>query len=487
MERQITKKQFAKNSLWRIIEQFSAKGISVIVSVVLARLLVPSDYGLIALTTIFTNLSDILIDGGFSTALIRKERIDDYDCSSVFLVNIIFATLLYIILFFSAPYISDYYNEPQLTVVLRVIGLNFFLKAFISVRSGIVSRNMQFKLLFICNIISSIISGIIGITLAYMGFGVWALVFLFLSQQLIFSIIFCFKVRWKMSLKLNIHSIREMLKFSLGVLGASLLNFIGGSIYSIVIGKKYSIEDLGYYNKGESLPMQLSLYTFGAMSSVLLPTISNCQNDFIRVKHIVRKVVVMTSFILMPFMIGLAITSKEVVLLLFTDKWSNAISIMPSMCLYYLSTPYLLINVQVFFALGHSMLRVKVEIFRLILMIVGIVVFGFIFKCSISQLAMLSGFISVVVSLESYLEVRKILHYSTSEVLSDIIKPLICSVAMAVLVLLFSSLINTFNIFVVFAFKVVLGILIYSVSSVLCRSEGLAEMLSIIEGRIKTK
>ena len=310
---QVTKKQFAMNSLWKILEQFSAKGISMVVSIVLARWLLPSDYGLIALTTVFTNLSDILIDGGFSTALIRKETVDDYDYSAVFSVSSSMSIFLYAVLFFAAPFVAGYYAEPQLTIVLRVIGFTFFIQAFTAVRNGIVNRNMQFKLLFYCNSTASIVSGAIGIVAAYMGYGVWALVAQRLTQQLALTVLLFIKVKWKISWKFNLGRIKEMLKFSLGVVGSSLLNYLGGNIYSVVIGKKYSVTDLGYYNKGEQLPMQFSLYTFGAMSNVLLPTISSCQNDLERVKHIIRKVVVMTSFLIMPLMAGLAITSKEVI------------------------------------------------------------------------------------------------------------------------------------------------------------------------------
>ena len=479
----VNKKQFAINSLWKILEQFSAKGISLIVSIILARLLLPSDYGLIALTTVFTNLSDILIDGGFSTALIRKETVDDYDYSAVFSVSSTISILLYFILFFTAPLVANYYSEPLLTIVLRVIGLTFFIQAFASVRNGIVNRNMQFKMLFYCNSTASIVSGVIGIATAYIGCGVWALVAQRISQQLVFTVILFRKVKWKISWKFDFGRIKGMLKFSFGVVGSSLLNFIGGNIYSVVIGKKYSVSDLGYYNKGEQLPMQFSLYTFGAMSNVLLPTISSCQNDLKRVKQIIRKVVVMTSFLIMPLMTGLAITSREVICILFTEKWLQAVPIVPFMCLYYLATPYMLINVQIFFALGHSELRVKAEIIRLLLMAIGLGVFGFALNCSMSQLALVGGIIAVVVAVFTYFEAKKLINYRIFEAIKDILKPSICAAIMAATLLMLSAFTSNFENVISFIIKVVVGIAVYVATSIICKSEGLKELLSLTKNK----
>ena len=459
---QITKKQFAKNSLWKIMEQFSAKGISMMVSIVLARLLLPSDYGLLALTTVFTNLSDILIDGGFGTALIRKKEVDEYDYSAVFAVSSTMSIFLYLLLYFFAPAIANYYDEAQLITVLRVVGLTFFLQSFTSVQNGIVNRNMQFKLLFSCNTVASIASGIIGIVSAYAGFGVWALVLQRLTQQGILTIMLLTRVGWKVQWRFEFARIREMFSFSIGVVGASLLNYLGSNIYSAAIGKKYSVTDLGYYDKGSQLPMQFSLYTFGAMSSVLLPTISSCQSDLERVKRIIRRVVGMTSFLIMPLMAGVASISKELIVLLFTDKWLQSISLMRFACLYYAATPYMLICVQVFFALGYSKLRVKTEVIRLVLMAVGLGFFGFVLNCTMNQLALVSAVIACIVSIISYLEVRKLIHYYINEVLADMWKPVVGSVIMGAVIYTFEKFATIDAEIMSLLFKSVIGIVVYT-------------------------
>ncbi len=457
----VNKKQFAVNSLWKILEQFASKGVSLIVTFVLSRILLPDDFGLITLTAVFTNLSDILIDGGFSTALIRKEHVDELDYAAAFTINSSMAVLLYIILFLTAPLISDYYNTPELTSVLRVLGLVFFVQSFASVRNSIINRNMQFKLLFFCNMVACILSGIAGIIFACCGFGVWSLVIQRLLQMVILNIVLFIKVKWKISLRLDIKRVKSMLKFSLGVVGASLLNFAGGNIYSLAIGKKYSVSDLGYYDKAGQLPMQFSLYTFGAMSNVLLPTLSSCQTDIERVKAIVRKVVKMTSFLIMPMMVGLALVSKEAVVLFFSDIWIPAIPMMYATCLYYLATPYMLINVQVFFALGRSGLRVKTEVIRLTLMTIGLIIFGFVMDCSVIQLAWVSGVIAVLVSAISFYEVGKIISYKISDAFQDVWKALVATLVMGGLLVLFENCIIIDNLVLSLICKGIIGFLTY--------------------------
>ena len=471
----VSKRQFAVNAIWKVLEQFSAKGITMIVSIVLLRLLPPEDHGLIALTAIFTNLSDILIDGGFSTALIRKETVDDFDYNAVFSISFLISTVLYVVLFFVSPFVADYYNAPMLAPVLRVMGLLFFIQSFNAVRNGIVNRTFQFKLLFIANTTSSIISGVLGIVAAYTGFGVWSLVIQRLSQQAIMTLILVFKVNWKIRWKLDLIRIKQMLSFSLGVVGSSLLNYVGGSIYSVVIGKRYSVTDLGYYDKGAQLPMQFSLYTFGAMSNVLLPTLASCQSDLERVKLILRKVVGMTSFLIIPMMVGMAFVSRELIVILFTDVWLPSTVVMQYSCLYYLATPFMLINIQVFFALGRSRLRIKTEIIRLILIFLGLGVFGFALKCSMNELALVSAVIAVLVSFITYLEVRKIANYRFAEVISDMWKPIIGTSGMALVLFILPKLFVISNIYMLLIVKVFVGALVYLLFAVVMKMPELRE------------
>lgn len=479
---QVTKKQFAVNALWKMLEQFGSKGISMVVSIVLARILMPEDYGLIAIAAIFTGLSDILIDGGFSTALVQKKDIDEEDYGAVFTVSICIATFLYLILFITAPYVAGYYDQSELTLVLRIMGITFFIQAFTAVRNGIVNRNMRFKELFMCNMAATLLSGIVGIVCALTGFGVWALVIQRLLQTLLLNLFLLFRVSWKCRLCFRPKRIKAMLGFSSGVVGSSLLSYASSMMYTAFIGKNYSVSDLGYYDKGIQTPQQLSLYTFGAMSNVLLPTISACQDDLGRVKHIVRKVIRYTCFLIAPLMAVLAITSEDVIVILFTEKWLPATQIMQWMCLYNFALPFSLVCVQVYFALGKSYIRIRVELVRLVMLILLLIYCALTPGCTIYFLACLYAFVGVFIAGVSYFEVRRLLRYTLPEMSSDIWKSIICTMLASVTMIAVKVLL-TANVFVSFFLTVFVGCVVYVLMSVLFRNDCMTEVAQMIKTR----
>lgn len=475
----ITKKKFVSGAVWKITESVAAKGVSFIVSLILARLLTPGDYGIIAITTIFINLSDVLIDGGFSTALVRKKNVEKCDYNCVFMASLGIACVLYLLIFIGAPYISIYYNTPLLTPVLRVIGLMLFIQAFSATRNAVIQRNMKFKLLFYSNMIGSLISGIVGIIAAVYGLGVWALVIQQLSQQIFVTIILFSKLHWKFEWQFEWNRFRDIFSFSIGVMGAGLLNYIGSSLYNLVIGKKYSVTDLGYSDKGSQLPMQASLYTFSAMSSVLLPTLSSYQEDLPTFKIILRKVVNMTAYLVFPMMIGMAVVSEELIVVLLTDKWLPALRIMQYSCIYYIATPFMLINVQIFYALGHGFLRIKTELIRISLLLLGLIIFAFGFRCNISQLALINSIIAVIITGVTCLEVNKILGYRISEFIKDVYKPCLSAMLMGGIVLVTNRLVESlsdYSVLLRLMFDVVIGGLTYFVLSFCLKMEAFVEI-----------
>lgn len=477
--KEISKKQFIKGSIWKIIEQFSTKGVSLVVSIFLTRLLSPNAYGLIALTMVFTNLSDILLDGGFSTALIRKKEVDDYDYSCVMVVSFSLSGILYFLLFIGAPYISDYYGEEELTLILRVIGLMLFLQAFSAIRTAIVNRNMQFKILFKCNFWGTLLSGIIGILAALMNLDVWALVIQRLLQLTLSTVFLFLSIRWKIKFRFSINRLKEIFKFSSGVVLSSIINYLSTSLYNLFVGKRYSVTDLGYSDKGTQLPQQVSLYTFGAMSSVLLPTLSSYQSDLGKMKNIVRKVVRMTSYLITPMMVGMVFVSQELVIILFTETWIPAVPIMQAYCLYYFATPFMLIYTQVFFALGHSNSRVKTELIRMIMLIGAIGLFGIGLNCTIYQLAYVCAVVAVLSALVTFFEAAKMINYKLKEFLCDIKLSTTASLIMGMILYVSDIAIKSNNIIpvgFVLVVKVLIGSGIYLLFSDIFKMEGYEEL-----------
>lgn len=484
----VSKKQFTNSAIWKLLESFSSKGISFIVSIVLARILLPEAYGVIALTQVFTNLSDILIDGGFSTTLIRKKNVDDCDYSCALTVSLFMATFLYIVFFITAPFIGAYYETRDFCLVLRIIGLTLFIQAFTATRTVFVNRSMQFKVLCQCNVIACIISGICGIAAAYMGLGVWALVIQRILQQLLITVLLFVRTNFKIKFHINASRLREIISFSVGVMGGSLLYFISNNMYGMVIGKKYSVTDLGYYSKGCQFPEQLSLYTFSAVSGVLLPTISSCQDDIGRVKHIIRKITHFSSYVIFPLMAGLFMVSDEVITIVLTEKWLPASCIMKGWCIYYLAMPFTLMYSQVYYALGHSYTKLKIEVVRMCLMAIGLIVGVFVLKCSISVLAFIGGGIMVIIAIISATIAARMLSYSIQEFISDIGKPIMATCLMVIGLVGINVVLKTVAIHSVAAsltIKMIFGVLFYLFMSIIFHIQGLNDIKNIFINNIR--
>lgn len=479
----ISKEQFAKGTIWKLFERFTGRGISLVISVVLARILTPDDYGLIALTTVFTNLSEILIDAGFGTALIRKKEVDDGDYACVFTISCGISAVLYVILFFVAPFVSGYYERPELTAVLRVMSLVLFIQAFASTRNAFVNRNMQFKLLMKCNSAAAVISGAVGITMAYLGMGVWALVLQRLLLQLIVTVLLFIKVKWKPKLEFDSEKFKNLFGFSAGVIGASLVNYVENCVNSLVVGKHYTVADLGYVDKAIILPEQISLNSFGAMTNVLLPTVSSYQNDIDKLRFVIRKIVRYTAYIMFPVMLGMLIVSREAIIVLFTEKWLPSVPMMQFSCIYYIATPMMLIDVQIFFGLGHSNTRLKTEIYRMIFILTGVVLCCFVFDLKIKYLSMTNAIAASLGTLITHLEVKKLIGYTLTDRLKDIYKSLISAVVMCAVVVGAKYILNQFSFpaIVFLIIEIAIGVFSYILMSALLKIDVFKELLVFLK------
>lgn len=485
---EISREQFAKGTLWKLLERFAGRGISLAISVVLARLLTPDDYGLIALTTVFTNLSEILIDAGFGTALIRKKEVDDGDYACVFTISAGISTILYFILFAIAPFAAGYYKRPELTEVLRVMSLVLFIQAFASTRNAYVNRNMQFKLLMKCNTVAAVISGAIGIGCAYAGLGVWALVIQRLVQQTIITLLLFIRLKWRPRFRFNKKKFNELFGFSAGVIGASLVNYVENCVNTLVVGKHYSVADLGYMDKANILPEQISLNSFGAMTNVLLPTVSSYQNDIAKLKLVIRKVVRYTTYIMFPVMLGMLVVSREAIYVIFSEKWLPAVPMMRFICIYYIATPLMLIDVQVFFGLGHSNIRFKTEIIRMVFILTGVFLCCFAFNLDIEYLSMANAIAVSLGTLVTHVEIKKMIGYSFVERLADTYKSLISAIIMCAVVFAVKRILGDIIIPIIIKLiiEVLVGMLSYWILSIIMKIDVYSELLDIIKSKRKS-
>jgi len=481
----VTKRQFANSAGWKMLETFTSKFMAFFISIILARLLMPEDYGIIAITSVFLSFTDIFIQGGFNIALISKEKVDNEDYSTVLIFSTAMAVGLYIVLYFSAPLIAAYYKKEILKYVLRIIGIVLFLQAFSSVRVAKMTRDMEFKLLAKLTLFACLISGIIGIIAAYLGMGVWALVMQQIFQQAILNILMFIKLDFRFKLKWSSNKFREMFSFSFFVFLSAFIYYLGDNITNIIVGKVYSVETLGFLSKGDQIPRQISVYIFSALSSVLLPTFASRQNDPIELKKITRKIVRMSSFVIMPMMFGLCASSEPLIIVLFSEKWFPSVEIQKWSSIYYLTYPITAIFTQLLYSLKKSNNRVMLEIIRLFLMLLALYITINIITWNINELMMCRVIVSIVVMLISTLMVAKLINYNLKEAVKDIAPYFIGAIIMGVIVYFINYLAISY--IIKFIIQVILGMSVYIIISTLLEWNELDDILTFLKTILKGK
>ncbi len=481
MER-VTKNQFASNALWKFFEVICRKLVSLVISTILARLLMPEAYGVVALTTVFITFSDIFILNGFNVELIRKERVTDIDYSTVMVLCLSFSMALYAIFFVVAPFLAVFYKTPELGPVLRTITLLLFFQSVATVIRAKGTRELRFKEISLVSLISSISASIVGVIMAYKGCGVWSLV----AQQVLTNVfdmlLMIITFKWRVPLRFSLAVAKQMLKFTVGVLGTSFLDFLGNNANSLVIGKAYNTTDLGYYNRGNMYPETISLNTYNSINSVLLPTLASRQNDVEAMKLVVRRVVSLTEYIILPMMFGLIAVSDRFVLVLLTEKWVPCIGIMIYACLCYAINPIRAIGYSVFYAKGESARSVRIEVFRSIFMMANLVIMIILFKNSIYVLAAVNVAIAFLVALATQIQVKQCIGYKFNELFIDVAPSFLMScsiIIVARLVCLFS-----FSDIVILVMQMISGAITYIVLSIISNNRNFKFLLGFVKQKL---
>lgn len=416
---------------WKLLESLGVQGIQLIIQLVLARLLLPKDFGTIALLTIFVNLSNILLQRGFSSALIQNRDVDETDFSTVFFLSIAGSCLLYGLLFCSAPYIAGFYKTGELTLILRVLAISLPFSAANSVQIAVVSRNMQFKKLFFSSMGAIVCSGTVGIGMAFADFGVWALVF----QQIAYASLNCFfmarTVKWRPKLLFSRKRAAVLFSFGWKMLLTSLLDTIYVDIYTVVIGKLFSTQMLGYFNRGKQFPGVIVTSLNGSIQAVMFPAFSRLQDDKLKLKAMMRRSIVTSSFLVFPMMAGLAAAANPMVRLILTDKWLDSVPFLQIYCAYFALYPIHTANLQAISAIGRSDLNLKLEIVKKSL---GVIILLITIPQGIFSIALggvITGLISLVIN--SFPNI-KLLGYPIHEQIVDILPSFFLALAMGVVV-----------------------------------------------------
>lgn len=476
-------KSISQGLFWKLLERFGVQGVQFILQIILARLLDPGHYGMLSIMVIFTTLANVFVQSGFNTALIQSKELDEDDYSSVFWVSLGVAGILYAVIFVAAPGIASFYSMTEIVTPLRVLALMLFPGALNSIQVAKISRELSFKKSFVSSLSAIAVSGIVGVSLAYAGAGLWALVGQSLANVFVSCIVMKFTVKLKLRLRCNLARVKILFKFGWKLLVSSLIDTLYSDLYSLTIGKKYNNDTLGYYSKGRQFPQLIITSVNGAVQSVMLPVLSEKQDQKEQAKALMRTSMMMSSYIIFPMMAGLAAVATPLISLLLTDKWLPCVPYLQIYCFSMAFYPVHTCNLQAINAMGRSDVFLKLEIIKksygMALLIVALVFFDS--PIAIVAMGILTTLISSVVNASPN---RKLINYSYLEQIKDILPSLIISLVMFCLVSWVGSLLTLHSIIVIII-QIAIGVTFYLVSSLIFKPEPFVALLKIVKNKLK--
>lgn len=475
-EVEVNRGRVAKSFFWKILERFFSQGISFLVQIVLARILMPEDFGSLAIIVAFTSYATIFVSSGITTTVIQKKGLDRKDLSTLMTYTLGMASLFYVVLFFLAPLIASYYIAPVLQPTLRVLALSLFLQGINSVQTGLLQRQMSFRQLFVRTMIAAPIAGFIGIFLALRGFGLWSLVAHTIANQVLVIIVMSFDKDCRIPLGFSRTRMREIFPFTSKIMLTFATSGLFDLIRTTMIGKKYTREDLAYYDKGLTYSSYVTMLVNQSMGSVLLPAFSRNQDSLDKLRGMARRSVKVTSFIMIPILVAVAVMAKPLIVVLLTEKWLPCVPFLIIYCFLRMAGPILNIDKQVFYALGKSEVNLYYEI--------GLFVCNFmalIIAIRINVLAIAAGalIVEILGACAIFIVSSRIYDYKLKDRFLDMWKPVLGSIVMAG-VLFGVTLIGVSDIWTL-SLQFILGIIIYFTMAKLTKDDNLEYCISVVK------
>jgi len=477
------KQKTINGMVWSVSERISLQVMHMLVSIILARLLGPSEFGLLGMLAIFTSIAQSVLDSGFGSALIQKKDATQTDSSSIFYFNLLIGIFLASIFFFSAPLIADFYQQPILKPITRVLSLNMIINAFSLVQLSILRKKMEFKNHFIVSMIAVLFSGVAGIIAAYNGLGVWSLVIQTLSHSLAQAIALWILSKWRPIGHFSFESLKTMFSFGSRLLVAGIIETVFKNLYQTFIGKVYSPSDVGYYSRASTMESAASVATSMALGTVVFAAFSPYQDDDTTLRKVHSKTIKMSMFVLMPVMIGLIAIAEPLFLFLLTEKWADSIPYFQLLCVIGLLFPIVVQNYNLLRIKGRTDLHLRLEIFKYVITVIAI---ALTYKHGI--IALIYGQITVAVIshfVVSYF-VGRLVDYTLFDQLKALFPQGIISLIMGGSIYFVGNLLNTDSNLLIFSTQIVLGVVIYFLLNRLIKAPELEEFLSIIGNFTRT-
>ncbi len=481
MEENQLKTKTITNMIWRFAERSGAQGVAFIVSIVLARLLTPSEYGTVAMITVFTSVFQVFVDSGMGNALIQKKDADQLDFSTVFYFNIIMCIVIYGILFLVAPLIADFYGMPELTSMTRVVGLTIVVAGLKNIQQAYVSKHLLFRKFFFATLGGTIAAGVVGIAMAFMGYGAWAIVGQQITNVVIDTIILYLIVKWRPTLQFSFSRLKRLFNYGWKLLASSLLDTAYNNLRSLIIGRVYSSSDLAYYNRGHQIPNLVVTNINNSIDSVLFPVMSQEQDDKTRVRNMTRRSIRISIYVMAPIMMGIAFVATPLIRLLLTEKWLPSVFFLQIFCITYMFHPIHTANLNAIKALGRSDLFLRLEILK---KAVGVIAILITMRISVEAMAYSLLFTSVTSQIINSWPNRKLLNYGYLDQLKDIL-PSICLAVFMGCCTLPVALLGLSDL-VTLVVQVLVGVIVYIGGSILFKMDSFYYILDMIKPLITT-
>jgi O-antigen/teichoic acid export membrane protein len=430
------KQKTVSGVIWKFLEKFSVQGFMFIQSIIMARLLDPSDYGLVAMVAILNGISAIFIDSGFNNALIRKKDRTALDYSTVCVVNVVMALIMSLFLFLSAPFIASFYNQPILRNIVYLFAIQNIFGILVAVQGAKMTCELQFKKLSVITVVATICSGLFSIVLAYCGWGVYAIVIPGYLTILIRFGLYRYYQHWFPGFKFSKKSFNELFGYGSKILATNLINCIFNNIYPIVIGKKFSAADLGYYSRGQGYASLPSSTVTDVVYSVAFPVLSEIQDDKERLASSYRKMLRVSAFLVFPMMIVLAVLARPAVIVFISSKWEPCVIYLQILCFASMWSPVHSLNLALLQVKGRSDLFLRLEILKKIMIVLVLIVaipFGIVYMCWGSVI------LSVVFLFINTFYTGKLLDLGLGQQMKDISPSLLLSLSVGIVVYVISS------------------------------------------------
>ncbi|KIA99836.1 lipopolysaccharide biosynthesis protein [Flavobacterium sp. KMS] len=471
------KKQALRGFIWSFLQQFSTQLITFLVQIILARILLPSEFGLIGMLTVFIGIGTALFEGGMTSSLIRVSKIDSRDYSTVFFFNLGVSLLIYLLFFLSAPYIALFYRQPILTDIARVYGLSFVFLAFGTVQNTILTKEMKFKKQAIITSPALLIGSLLGVFLAYNDFGVWSLVYSMLLTNLLTSIFLWFSSDWYPEFIFDIDRFKLHFHFGYKMTISSLLDTVFTNIYQIIIGRIYNPITVGYYTRANSLMMLPVGNISAALNKVVFPLFAKVQDDIPALRVVYKKIMLMVLFIITPIIVLMALLGNELVTFLFTEKWLPVVPIFQIISLSGILYPLHLYNLMILQVKGRSDLFLRLEIIKKIILIFIIIVsvlFGF------KALLIGSVIASIIALFINTYYAGSIIDYTMRQQLLDIMPIFIISICMGLVIFIVNNSLTDYNDISRLIISSIVGAIVYIFFAFIFKFQTISDIRNLI-------